>query len=258
MPRDPNAADPARTLALLWRQYTRTGRSGLTLDGIVTTAIHLADDEGLEQLTMRRLAEQLTVGTMTLYTHVPGRAELLALMVDLAYADLYPTGEPPPAPAWRDGLRAVAERNWALLLLHPWLLDLNLSRPSLGPHGLLKYERELAPLDGLGLADTEMDAVLTLLLTHVEGCARLQQQVRRNQQDSGRSDEEWWAQSAPLLSQVFDARRFPLAARVGTAAGEAHQGPSNPRHAFTFGLERILDGVQVLLSVRQDAAPPSD
>lgn len=62
------------------------------------------------------------------------------------------------------------------------------------------------------------------------------------------SDEQWWAANEPLLAKVFDPDRFPLAARVGSAAGAAHQGMYSPEHAFTFGLQRILDGLTHLMS----------
>jgi Tetracyclin repressor-like, C-terminal domain len=115
----------------------------------------------------------------------------------------------------------------------------------------LKYEAELRPLDNLGLSDVEMDLVLTLILTHIEGTARGQANLEQTQRESGMSDAEWWVINAPLLDKVVDVRRFPIASRVGVSAGQEYQAASNPAHAFSFGLERILDGVALFIAHRQ-------
>ncbi|WP_437821264.1 TetR/AcrR family transcriptional regulator [Sorangium sp. So ce1078] len=245
--------DPARSLALLWGSHGKPGRSGLTVRAIVSAAIELADARGLEAVSMRHLAEQLNVGTMSLYTHVPGKAELTDLMVDTVCGDLYDDVDAPSRQpgGWRASLGYIAARNWELYQKHPWLLEIVRARPVLGPNASLKYEAELRPLDGLGLTDVEMDSVLTLLLTHVEGTARAQASARRTRQESGMTDVEWWVATAPLLDKVVDAKRFPVATRVGQSAGEAYQGASSPEHAFRFGVERILDAVSLLISERR-------
>ena len=66
--------DPLRTIALLWRTGVKTGRSGLTLDAVVETAITVAAEVGIDNLSMRRIADRLGVGAMSLYTHVPGKS----------------------------------------------------------------------------------------------------------------------------------------------------------------------------------------
>ncbi len=134
------------------------------------------------------------------------------------------------------------------------MLELTPVRPVLGPHASLKYEAELRPLDELGLSDVEMDAALTLLLTHVEGCARTQAALDRTRQDTGMTDAEWWVIQAPLMDKIIDPSRFPVATRVGTAAGEEYQGASNPEYAFTFGINRILAGSADLIRAKQKKA----
>ncbi|GAA3161989.1 TetR/AcrR family transcriptional regulator [Planomonospora alba] len=245
-------ADPARSLALLWGSHTKPGRSGLTVRAIVDAAIGIADAEGLDALSMRHVAERLGVGTMSLYTHVPGKTELTDLMVDTAYGELYAdVDEPSSRPGgWRGALEFVAARNWDLYRRHPWMLQLVGARPVLGPNASLKYEAELRPLDGIGLSDVEMDSVLTLVLTHVEGTARVRASLDQVQQATGMSETEWWLASAPVLDKVMDASRFPVASRVGEAAGQAHQGAVDPAHALAFGLARILDGVAGLIAGR--------
>ncbi|WP_280204011.1 TetR/AcrR family transcriptional regulator, partial [Nocardia farcinica] len=169
-----NSSDPARTLTLLWGLHPKPGRKGLTVATIVAAGIEVADAEGLDAVTMRRVSERLGVGAMSLYTHVPGKTDLVELMHDAVLADLYrDPGEPAAAGDWRAGLTLVAQRNWQLYQQHPWLLGLIGTRPVPGPHSIAKYEAELRPLDGLGHGDVEMDAVLTLVLTHVQGTARL-------------------------------------------------------------------------------------
>lgn len=248
-------ADPARSLALLWGTHTKPGRSGLTLRAIIDTAIELADANGLEAVSMRMVAEQLKVGTMSLYTHVPGKGELTVLMYDWVYGDLYAdVDEPLRQPGgWRAAMEFVAQRNWEVLMRHPWIHEVPATRSALGPNIILKYETELRPLDGLGLTDVEMDSTLNLIVTHVQGTARTAAEHLRTQRDSGQTDEEWWRTTGPALAHYMGAlaERFPVAGRVGSAAGEEHQAAVNPEHALTFGLTRILAGVSLLIEERK-------
>jgi AcrR family transcriptional regulator len=244
--------DPARSLGLLWRTQTRTGRGPLSVDTVVAAATEVADAEGLDAVSMRRLAEQLQVGTMSIYTHVPGKADLVDLMVDAALGELYDDMDEPSRAAggWRGALTLVARSNWDLYQRHPWLLDVDGARPVLGPHSTSKYEAELRPLDGLGLSDVEMDSVLTLVLTHVQATARALVGVTRTTEESGMTDLEWWSATGPLLAALIDASRFPVASRVGQSAGQAFDAASDPVHALEFGLECILDGVAALVARR--------
>ena len=248
----PSPIDPARSLALLWGSQTEAGRSGLTLKAIVAAAIDIADTEGVDALSMRNVAERVGVGTMSLYTHVPSKSDLIDLMFDTAYGELYESVESPSQQpgGWRDALRFIAQRNWELYRRHPWMLQLNTGRSILGPHAAIKYEAELRPLDKLGLSDVEMDAVLALILTHVEGTARAQATRDHTQRETGMTDEEWWVSRAPLLDRLIDPTRFPVATRVGVSAGQEYQGAASPEFAFTFGLERILAGAAELISAQ--------
>jgi AcrR family transcriptional regulator len=255
-PKKAAGSDPARSLALLWGSHTKAGRSGLTVRSIVDTAIELADAQGLDAVSMRTVAEQLKVGTMSLYTHVPGKAELTDLMFDTVYGDLYAdVDEPARQPGgWRGALEFIARRNWDVLTKHPWIHDVPTMRTALGPNITLKYEAELRPLDGLGLTDVEMDSALTLVLTHVQGTARAGAEQLRTQRESGLSDEEWWRQIAPVLTHVMAPthQHFPTAGRVGTAVGEHFQSVIDPAHTLTFGLTRILDGISLLITERSN------
>jgi AcrR family transcriptional regulator len=241
------AGDPARTLQLLWRDPAavpkRGPRQGLSIDMVVEAATNIADAEGLEGVTMRRVARMLGVAPMTLYTYVPGKAELLDLMLDAAYARMSrkdTTGRP-----WRERLRAIAAENRELFHAHPWAATVSTSRPPLGPGQMAKYEHELSALDGLGLDDVEIDDSLTYLLAFVRSSASAAAEVRAAREEM--DDQRWWEANAPLLARVFDERAYPTAARVGSAAGAAHNAAYEPDHAYDFGLGRVLDGLAVLI-----------
>ncbi|WP_261567096.1 TetR/AcrR family transcriptional regulator [Frankia gtarii] len=250
MPSDrTSAGDPARTLALLWRDPSATPRRGpargLTVDAVVDAAVTLADREGLAAVTMRRVAQALEVVPMTLYTYVPGKAELLDLMLDAVYARMEraaSTGRP-----WRTRLTAIAGENRALFEIHPWSAAVSTLRPSLGPGSIAKYEHELAALDGLGLSDVEMDDCLTHLLSFVQANARAAIEASAARAADGRTDQQWWDQAGPLLARVLDPGAYPLAVRIGSAAGAARGSAHDPEHAFHFGLARVLDGLATLI-----------
>lgn len=245
------AGDPTRTLELLWRRPEarppgkRGPRSTLGVDEVVATAVKIADAEGLAAASMRRVAQALGVTAMSLYTYVPGKAELLDLMLDAVHGAMVHTDGPDQP--WRERLTAVAHDNRTLLTQHPWVTEVSLLRPPLGPGFMAKYEHELQAFAGLGLDDVAVDAALTYLLGFVQGAVRAAMEARRSRLDSAMSDNQWWASNAPLLARVFDPGRFPTAARVGAAAGAAHGAAYSPEHMYTFGLERVLDGLAALI-----------
>ncbi len=241
--------DPARTLELLWREPARTSGRGpkqrSSVDEVVAAAVEIADTEGLEALTMRAVAARLGLTPMATYTYVPGKAELLDLMLDAVYREMNRaelTGLP-----WRERVSTVAAENRELLARHPWVAYVPTTRPPLGPGLAAKYDHELRAFDGLGLDDVEMDAALTLLLGFVTSVARIAIDTARAATDSGMSDREWWERTAPVLERVFDPERYPLAARIGSAAGRAHDSAYSADHAWEFGLARVLDGLAGLI-----------
>ncbi|GAB3432405.1 TetR/AcrR family transcriptional regulator [Flindersiella endophytica] len=242
--------DPARSLALLWRAFDKPSRGGgLSVDTIVRTAISVADAEGLGALSMRRVALELGVGTMSLYTHVPGKGELIDLMEDVVLGE---TARPALAGAsWRQRLEQVAHEHWKLYHRHRWLLQVVAHRPPLGPNLMAKYEYELRAVDGVGLTELEMDSIVALVTSFVHGAARSAVDAARNTEETGVTDRQWWAAHAPYLGKLMDASRFPLAAKVGAVAGEELGAAYDPAHTFTFGLKCILDGVEALVSSRR-------
>lgn len=251
------AGDPARTLALLWGLQPKPSRGpkpGLDVPQIVRAAINLADAEGMAALSMRRVAEQLGVGTMSLYTYVPGKAELIDLMLDTVLGE---QARPERVDGgWRARLEQIARESWALYHRHPWMLHVATSRPTLGPNVIAKYDYELRAVADVGLTDLEMDSVVALLTGFVAGAARGALDAAQATERTGMTDEAWWAASAPLLAKLFDAERYPTAARVGPVAG-AEYGAGDPQHNFEFGLSRVLDGIDVLISQRAHQAGSS-
>src|ERR1700722_3258014 len=123
------SGDPRRTIELLWgvRRRRRGPRPSLSGEQIVAKAIELADREGLSGLSTRRLADELGITAMSLYGYVPSKAELLDVMADRAYGQI--TLHSAPAATWQAHLAALAQSHRALLLSHPWLLQIAASRP---------------------------------------------------------------------------------------------------------------------------------
>ena len=250
----PHEPDPS--LRLLWRHVSPTpdgpSRRGpkqrLTVDEVVDGAIDIADRDGLARLSMRGLAQQLGLGAMTLYTYVPGRNELVVLMVDqvLGRTEL---------PSLPDDLRArlelVARTQYADVRAHPWLLEVSGVRPWLGPHMADRYEWQLSAVEGIGLDDIEMDQIVALLVGFASNSARAEHEVKRAELESGMTELEWWEANAETLDELMAHHRdYPLAGRVGTAVGEAYQAASDPTRELEFGLARIIDGLMAYLESR--------
>lgn len=232
-------------LRLMWQPDTRVGRSGISVGQIVETAIELADGGGLASLSMRRLAQEVGVGAMTLYGYVPGRAELIDLMLDQVNGTAY-TGHAEPAdlPGWRAGATQVALRTFDHALTHPWITEIPPGRPLLGPGASTRYERELTPLDGIGLDDHTMDHVRTALEGMALAAARWQIGLDRARADSGMDDQQWWALEQPALAPVIAAMELPIASRVGESVASA----GDPRVSLEVGVGLLLDGIATRLS----------
>jgi AcrR family transcriptional regulator len=212
------------------------------VDAIVAAAIHTADRDGLDAVSMRRLADHLGVSAMTLYGYIPGKGELLDLMLDAVYASMRRT-DPPPGTGWRHRVEAVAADNRALFTIHPWAAAVATVRPPLGPGQLAKYEHELNAFDGLPVSDVHRDAALALVLGFVRWHALESEQHVKAGTESGLDDGEWWSVAGPLLGEFVDPGAYPTASRVGTAAGSAQGAAWHPDPAWEFGLAAILDGL---------------
>jgi AcrR family transcriptional regulator len=238
------------TLDLLWgtRQRPRRGpKPSLSLERIVAEAIALADAEGLANLSMQHLAERLSCAKMALYRYVPGKAELVALMVDAALGD-------PPQPAaqtaqtgqtavpgqqpWRAVLRLWTTTIFARYRAHPWAIEATAGARPTGPHEMDWLEAALAALADTGLAGPERLDAVVLLNGHVRS---LVQAAPAGHEDL---EAEIARQVGAALSTKSD--RYP---HVLAAFADSPQsgGLDNALH---FGIDRILDGLAALIAAR--------
>ncbi|WP_328223423.1 TetR/AcrR family transcriptional regulator [Streptomyces sp. NBC_00310] len=240
------SGDIVRTLHLLWdtgRRPSRGPKPGLTLDRIVEAAVQVADAEGLHALSMRRVATELGTGTMSLYRYVPGKAELLDLMLDRVQrpsenpADLGDGG-------WRSALEAMGRATLALYRRHPWLLQVNQSRPVLGPSALDGMEKVLSRIKSMGLTDPELISVIIAVDGYVVGAARTQLYQQEAEHRSGLTDAEFWQAQAPVLEELMASGRYPLLSSLSEDAF------GTDFDHFEFGLQRLLDGLETLVARR--------
>lgn len=237
----------AQLLELLWRDHAAEPRHALSTGSVVRAAIRLADAEGADAVSMRRVAATLDSAAMSLYTHVPDKAALLALMTDEVLRTM-PVTEPAFGIGWRARLRLVAGDNRDLLLRHPWLLEVPPSRPPLGPGLLAKYEWELSAFHGLGLSAPETDASLTFLLGVVRSATADTLAGRRQAAERAAAGAAAGEAAAELLARHVDEDEYPLATRIAAEAGAVAIRTADPDAAWTFGLERALDGIAALVA----------
>ncbi|MEV6631290.1 TetR/AcrR family transcriptional regulator C-terminal domain-containing protein [Actinoplanes sp. NPDC051470] len=242
--------DVDRTLTLLWRrtlgtpQGSRGPKQRVSVDEVIRAGIEVADEEGLTAFSMRKVADRLGLKLMSIYTYVPGRSELVGLMVDEV------AGEqqlPELGGSLRERITAVARQQWDECHRHPWLLQVEESRPWIGPNISDRYEWQLSAIEGAGFTDLEMDQVVTLVVGFAAQSARASIAASRAVESSGISDAQWWEVNAPVLERVMPGDRYPLSGRVGTAAGLEYNAVGDPDRSFRFGLDRIIDGLEELL-----------
>ena len=242
------SGDPRRTLELLWgasETPKRGPRQSLSVKRIGEVAIALADKEGLGALSMRRVAKELKVSAMSLYTYVPGKAELLDVMLDCAYGERCAAA--PANMGWRSELERLAGNSMALYMRHPWMLQIATHRPALGPNAIAMYEEGLRAVSEAGLTELDMDLVVSLISDYVRGAARSTVDAVAAQSITGRTDAQWWQEHEQAFQHVFDASRFPLADKIGTAVGQTYGAAHDPKRSFEFGLGRLLDGIEAYI-----------
>ncbi len=235
------------TIELLWRKVVplpaRQGRPPrFTVDAVVDSAIVVADRIG-SRFTLRDVAQELGAPVMSLYSYVDNREQLVELMVDQCRADMTHselTG------TWQSRLRQVAADNLNLFDRHPWLVDVESERAILGPGTLGKYERELGAVESLELSDAAKDAALQLVLNFVRASARsLHHAIAERREET---PEQWWEREGAQLAKLSVEERYPLASRIGTAAGQATGAAENADAARDFGLSALLLGIEAMES----------
>ncbi|GAB1822151.1 TetR/AcrR family transcriptional regulator C-terminal domain-containing protein [Herbidospora sp. RD11066] len=210
---------------------------------IVAAAIALADEGGLEEVSLRKVAARLGAGPMRLYGFIATKEELFDLMVDEVHAEILPEERPGD---WREALRVHACLTRRAALRHEWLADLLGGRPALGPHALSVAESTLGALDGLADIDTVMRVVETVA-AYFTGAIRREIAHLRAERATGLSDREWQRAHGPHMVKLLATGRFPMLARLVHDGGEV-----DAETSFTTGLEWVLDGVAARLGSGRD------
>jgi AcrR family transcriptional regulator len=222
---------------------TKGPKPSLSLEKIVAAAIVIADAEGLDAVSMNRVAKQLGTGAMSLYRYVASKEELLALMIDAAI------GSVPKTPAtgdWRERLEGWAWSTVRAMRAHPWSARAPVAGPPVAPNAVAWFEDALAALQGTGLSPQEKPSVVLLLSGYVQNHVTVMTEVARgflaadpDQAMRGYSD---------TLRAVTDGARFPALHEILAAGVFDRADP--PDDEFRFGLERLLDGIDALISSR--------
>ena len=249
----PGAPDTERVrlppvIDLLWgrRERGKRGpRPGLSADAIVAAAVRIADAEGLDAVSMARVAHDLGFTTMSLYRHVTSKDELLQLMWNastLGAENLVLEGD-----GWRPRLRMWAIIQRDVLDRHPWITQMPMASPPAGPNSLHFVERGLETLDGTGLADADKIRVIGLLASYSLSEARMAHEAARA---SAQAQAAEGSAAAPasfeeLLRELVDEKTYPRLHRLAWESGSASE--VSERDEYLWGVDTILDGVQALI-----------
>ncbi len=220
----------------------------LSRDEIVRTAIKVADAEGSEAISMRRIARELNAGTMSLYWHVASKEQLLDLMLDAVEGEQSPTAL---TGDWRADLRANAVDMRAVLHHHQWLMDFIGGRPPMGPNHLRNLESLMAAIDQVGLDTATGLNALATIATYVMGAVL--RELRESLVDR-RDEEQTGHLSEQERGEIFDSRvaqlratgQFPRLVRMFDEAIDPDAAETRDAR-FEFGLECVLDGIAVRL-----------
>ncbi len=239
--------DSSQTVSL-WERIERppkAPRATLTHASIAAAAVEIADTDGLDAVSMRKLSGHLGVTTMALYRYVANKEELFELMLDAAYAAY--DHPPQPGETWRDVLAEHAHRLRAIALRHPWTIELAARRVvTLTPRVLASTERALAALDGLGLDIDTMAAAQHSVTAYVRGALADEighlELMERQQWATG--DDLRNAYGSPMR-WLLDSGRYPVYRRYGTTARRK----DDAAWRFQFGLDCVLDGIAARLGI---------
>ncbi|MEU5532834.1 TetR/AcrR family transcriptional regulator C-terminal domain-containing protein [Streptomyces sp. NPDC020362] len=233
------ARDPRASLALLWGeqgQPTRGPKPKLSPQQIAAAAVELADGEGLDAVSMSKVAGGFGVSAMALYRYVPGKSELVELMVEAVLAE-GPDLSGVPGGDWRAGVEEWTRQCARVYAAHPWLLAATaMRRQVMGPQQLRWLDAALAALEPTGLGAARRHQVFLLLVGLVRNLA---QQMSDHDEER---DREWNRLTGELLARHAD--RFPALTKA-IAEGAFEPAGIDP---LDFGLGRILDGVEALMA----------
>lgn len=213
-------------------------RPALSAERIGRTAIALADAEGLDAITMRRLATELGVAPMAAYRHVDGKDELLQLIGDLVLDEIE---LPPPGTPWRETFRTIALRTRELRMRHHWMAALPPEANVLpGPRRMAITERLMASLDGLGLSLDERMATARALHSYGGGAINHEVTLATLMKRRGwTTGHEVRTALSPEMRHLMDTGRYPVIREWALSATRK----DDALWTFEFGLDALLDGI---------------
>lgn len=208
-------------------KQNRSARNTLSRELIVERALELIDRFGLEAFSMRRLAEELGVGTMTLYRYFRDKEELLDAVVDAA-ASAAPTEL--PQGSWRDQIRVLVKQRREYLFRHPALLHLRFDRPLVTRRALLTVEAGMQVLLRAGFSKREAARAYRTLFSYTYGFTAF----------SSRDDPEATKRNTLATLVAMPPEQYPAVAATSFELAEAMAGEEQ----FDYGLELLLDGLE--------------
>jgi AcrR family transcriptional regulator len=211
---------------------------------ITIAAIKIADAEGLDAVSMRRVAQQIGAGTMSLYRYVPQKSDLLELMID-AVAGEYPSSGMPSGD-WRADLTALARGQRASVLRHPWLIDLA-PGSGMGPNTLRMVEATFSAISVLGLGIDAMMEIVGQVSAFAIGYVHQEVADDKARRRSGLDPEQWFRRQAPYVRKLIDSGDYPMLKAIVIDAQLPHM---DPDARFERGLSRLLDGIAASLPAR--------
>lgn len=245
---------PAEEHVSIWMRPERPDRApgprpAYSRDQITETAIKIADAEGLEAASMRRIAADIGARTaMSLYRYIPKREDLIELMVDAVTGELdlpdRPTG------GWRADLALLAHRKRTLGLRHPWLATLLEGHPVWGPNSLRRIEFTLATLYGFGLSMDEILSLTGLVNGYVQSFVRAEVGWAEEARRTGVDMRQWMDDIGPYVAKIFATGRYPMFAQLIQETRTPHM---EPDARFQYGLDRVLDSIAASLPDRPKA-----
>jgi AcrR family transcriptional regulator len=212
-------------------------------DSIAQAAIAVADAEGIEAVSMRRIAAELGTGASALYRYFARKDDLLNLMIDGALA-----GEAAPSFGdWRADMRATAHELRARFKDHPWLCSVLAGKPTLGPNRMRALEQALSRLESTHLGLRDRLVLIDTVTSYVRGFVASEVADTGARAQSGISDAQWETEQSEYAAALKRSGKYPL-----TTALFDELETSEPQHrqdeGFSAGLDIILDGIQVRLN----------
>jgi DNA-binding transcriptional regulator YhcF (GntR family) len=219
----------------------RDAEAALSRERMVAAAITVADTEGLDALSMRRVAVELNVATMSLYRHVRDKDDLLIGMMDVAFAE-WQLSRPKLGAGWHEVLTEAARQMWQIFRRHLWLAPAySLTRPSLAPSGLAYTEHVLATLLDRGLKPAAAFAMHLILFNYIRGFATSLEMEAAAEADTGVTADEWMDVQKPALEALLADQDWP-AFRTVLDSFEPGGYDMDVNELFEAGLRYLLDG----------------